>query len=232
MNYKQIIFVNLIGAVLLTGSVTRAAEVTVSEAEKPSGLTDLLKKAEERDHYASMCLELQQRLDKLEAGNSKPAGPGGLLTGKTQGGRLYDLELRAEKAATLVHDLAAAEKSLVALQKECDETKTELARVSKERDTAQARSETLQDVVDSLNKQAKGLRQTVRRLLLGEFEYYEVKEGDSLASIAANPMIYNDPSRANWLRQANDGRVKDLSNLRTGEMLVIPRFPQNGSYEF
>ncbi len=83
----------------------------------------------------------------------------------------------------------------------------------------------LQKKIDSHNK-------TLDLLRLGDFEYYEVKEGDTCKSIAANPLIYNDASKEQYIRQANRGHIDDLDILVPGQMLIIPRFPTSGRYEF
>ncbi len=75
-------------------------------------------------------------------------------------------------------------------------------------------------------------KKTLDLLRLGDFEYYEVKANDTCGSIAANPLIYNDASKEQYIRQANRDHVEDLDALVPGQMLIIPRFPASGRYEF
>ncbi len=85
-------------------------------------------------------------------------------------------------------------------------------------------NQTLQGTIDSLH-------QTIDQLLLGNFEYYEVREvGENLASIAGLPMVYGDTNKMNLLVAPNRKRVPDLKNLQVGDVLVIPRFPASGKY--
>ncbi len=63
----------------------------------------------------------------------------------------------------------------------------------------------------------------------GSFEYYEVRKGDTLESIAANPMVYNDAARVIWLQQANS--LADNEDPAPGTVLIIPRYPDGTSYD-
>ncbi|NCC53451.1 MAG: LysM peptidoglycan-binding domain-containing protein, partial [Spartobacteria bacterium] len=92
--------------------------------------------------------------------------------------------------------------------------------------------EDLMNVNTRLEMMQRSLQDSVEQLLLGNFEYYEVREGDTLSSIAESPLVYGDAGKAEWIRQANSRRVDDLDDLRQGEMLIIPRFPPSGKYEF
>jgi nucleoid-associated protein YgaU len=76
------------------------------------------------------------------------------------------------------------------------------------------------------------LKKSLDLLRLGQYEYYEIKEGDTVESIAAQPGIYGDAARQTLIRQANRGHVKDLDRLVPGEVVIIPRFPSSGRYEF
>lgn len=102
------------------------------------------------------------------------------------------------------------------------------------------------ELIDSLSKQTNELAQAfvkleseqvplkeaLRLIRLGKYEYYEVQEGDTCDSIAAKDVIYGDQSKSTLIRQANRGNVDDLDNLVAGQMLVIPRFDLDGAYEF
>lgn len=220
----------LLGAFTLGGLALQAAPVTIS-VESPSRLQTLERKAQESDRYRTQCYELQKTMDEMMA----------LLPGdKTQGtpadkpglGQLSRLLEKAALADVLVRELDEAKSQVKNLTSHRDALLVELAALHAEQlETAESLEKTKTDG-EKWESKVAGLRETIERLLLGEFEYYEVKEGDSLQSIASSPMIYGTPERATWLRQANEGRVKRIEHLREGEMLIIPRFPRNGSYEF
>ncbi len=110
------------------------------------------------------------------------------------------------------------------------------------KELAEAREERIAELVSATNR----LHSTVRELeekkaelekalnviKLGDYEHYEVREGDTCRSIAAKPMIYGDEKKHLIIRQANAGHVEDLDNLEAGQMLIIPRFNIERAYEF
>ena len=87
--------------------------------------------------------------------------------------------------------------------------------------------ETLQKNLKDWEKELAKRDQLLAVFRRGAFEYYEVRAGDTLESIAANPMVYGDADRATWIRQANTVSEKDP--LEPGTVLVIPRFPEGTS---
>ncbi|MFH0880989.1 MAG: hypothetical protein V2A34_14840, partial [Lentisphaerota bacterium] len=128
-----------------------------------------------------------------------------------------------------------------------DEKKDEEIQGIMDQLTAQKRINTeLQDQIDDLMVQngllhkqntdfeqaQKATQQTLEQFWLGNYEYYEVAEGDTYSSIAAMPEYFNDASKAVWIRQANKSHVQDSEKLQRGEMLIIPRFPPTGRYDF
>ncbi len=220
----------LVGACILPGLVVYAAPVEVSVAS-PSRLLALEHKAQESDRYRSQYYELQKTLDEMLAllPQDESAEAGRAASGV---GQLSKLLEKASMADGLAREIKEARLELDQVVKQRDSLKDDVKALGSERDQMKQSLGQLQEQATEWEKKKAGLRETINRLLLGEFEYYEVKQGDSIQSIASNPLIYGDPSRAVWIRQANEGRVKHLDNLRQGEMLVVPRFPRNGSYEF
>lgn len=222
----------LLGATLLAGVMARAASVEIPVAAPPaSRLQTLERKAKESDRYRVQCHDLQKTLDDMLA-----LIPGEDVLGEVSAyegfGQLSKLLEKAAMADLMTREMQELRDEFEQVVKQRNALLIEVETLKSERDKAVAdRLQEIENAKDRVDKMA-ALRETIERLLLGEFEYYEVKDGDSLQSIAANPLIYGDPARAAWLRQANSGRVKHLDHLRRGEMLVIPRFPRTGSYEF
>ncbi len=123
-------------------------------------------------------------------------------------------ELKGQ-SASLKQELADREVVL-------NETLDLLAKSRKEVETLQA---SLAEWERELEKRDKMLAMFRR----GTFEYYEVLPGDTLESIAANPMVYGNASREMWLRQANSLSEKEA--LDPGTVLIIPRYPEGTSYD-
>lgn len=90
----------------------------------------------------------------------------------------------------------------------------------------------LTEKVAKLQKENEPIREALDLIRKGKFEYYQVREGDTCESIAAQPGIYNDSAKSILIRQANRGGGSDLDNLAPGEVLVIPRFTLGESFEF
>jgi len=208
-----------------------AAVVAEVPVVAPSRLQVLERKAGEYERCRAQYLELQKTLDGMLA--LLPAnGQGGAAAMELGVGRLSELIEKAAKADVLAHEVDEVRVELDRVQRKFDTLKKEVETARAERDKEAVDFQTYKDEAEKWKTKTAGLRETVERLLLGEFEYYEVKEGDTLLGIAANPLVYGDPARATWLRQVNEDRVKHLDNLRKGEVLIVPRFPRNGSYEF
>ncbi len=89
----------------------------------------------------------------------------------------------------------------------------------------------LSETLALLEKEHKGLTNTLIELKKGKYEYYEVKSThESFSSIARLPNIYNDETRTKELTEANRKRVEDLGQLKPHEVLVVPRFEQGPYY--
>lgn len=217
----------LLSAILGIGCAGYAAPVDVV-VEAETRLQTLEKKAGERDLYLAQVKQLQDELARL-----KGTGPALKAEPATSGpGLLSQLENKALLADQLAREVAKLQAENKGLTQQRDSLKDDLEAARQERDAAAGKLESQLAQVKTQETLIAGLRETIGRLLLGEFEYYEVKEGETLQTIAANPLVYGDAARALWLRQANEGRVRQLDNLQKGEMLVVPRFPRNGAYEF
>ncbi len=218
------------GAALLLCGGVRAMEVKVP-VSAPSRLQVLERKANDYERCRAQYVELQKMFDDMLA--VVPPTEGGTdAKAKFADGELSVLLEKAATTDALTRELEEIRARFDRLQQQCEALKEEVETCKMEQKKTLDSVQSLKDSAEKWKVKAAGLRETVERLLLGEFEYYEVKEGDTLQGIAANPMVYGDVARATWLRQVNESRVKHLDNLRKGEVLIVPRFPRNGSYEF
>lgn len=215
-------------AVALLVAVSAAAPVEVA-VSAPKRLQTLERKASQYDVYRKRYMQIQQTLDEMLAMLGEDGKTPLVESGE---GRLADLLERASRANTLAVEneqfrdkYERIKRSNEALQRKMDELRSEF-------EGSTERIKALEKESKAWKAKALGMRETIDRLLLGQFEYYEIKEGDTLQGIAANPMVYGDPARAVWLRQANRDRLTNPDQLVPGEVLVVPRFPQSGSYEF
>lgn len=134
-------------------------------------------------------------------------------------GYLKDKVMEQEQKIAELERQLAQEKYLTALQAE------EISKLNKDIAGMHGQESEFKD-------QIAGLQGTIDQLRMGRMEFYEVKEGDTLESIAANPLIYNDATKAEQIRQANVRRIEDFDDLKQGEVLVIPHFPESGRYRF
>ncbi len=142
---------------------------------------------------------------------------------------LRSLEYRALLAQSLVDEIDELRQETSTLRDELREMEDRLSEARNQLDTTR-------DELDRLRGRAQNYDQEIEkrdRLLAvfrsGAFEYYEVREGDTLASIAANPMVYGDAERSIWLEQAND--IRAGTPLVPGMVLTIPRFPEGIQYD-
>jgi len=221
------------GMGLFLASVSHSAEVQIGMATSPSRLQTLERKADEYDRYRAQYLELQETLDRMLALLPlEEQDEGSEQTVEAGFGLLSDLIKKAERVEVLSREIEEVQAELVLSKEQYDKLKDELTTIRGDWERESTIIRTYKADLEKWKNKADELRETIEWLLLGEFEYYEIKEGDTLPGIAANPLVYGDPSRSIWLRQVNERRVKNLDHLIVGEVLIIPRFPRNGAYEF
>jgi nucleoid-associated protein YgaU len=148
------------------------------------------------------------------------------------GGRLAELERKALAYEAVQGQIEYKDAMIETMRSALDETRTTLEAQRKEilalSDKIAAQTA---DLSASAEEKAR-LKKSLDLLRLGQYEYYEIKEGDTVESIAAQPSVYGDAARHVLIRQANRGHVKDLDRLVPGEVVIIPRFPASGRYEF
>lgn len=225
----SIVFV-VVGLVGVAAVNAQSAKIEVP-IDNVSKLENLERKASDYERYRARYNELQKTLDGMLAllGNTEK---GRRISVQSGYGKLTELIEQAAQSKTLSIELEELKAQLDLLQRQNKGLKKEADALLAERDKALGEVEARTADAESWKNKNQGLRDTIEQLLLGKFEYYEVKNGETLAGIAANPLVYGDPSRAIWLRQVNENRVRRIENLATGEVLIIPRFPRSGSYEF
>jgi len=154
------------------------------------------------------------------------------MRAKYNPGRLLDLEKKALAYGYLKDQVGLQDRKIQELERQLAEEKCLTTLQAEEILKLKAGASSANQKEDELRKQLQDLTETVDQLKRGNYEYYEVREGDTIESIAALPMIYGDVSKAEQIRQWNKDQVRDLSNLKPGEVLLIPRFKHSGVYQW
>lgn len=143
---------------------------------------------------------------------------------------LARLELRALRGQAMMEVLEAKEGRIAELEAELAEAQAKMSNILSE---VEAKRQEIAEIKEKASGK-KGENEVLRRMLglfrSGSFEYYEVQEGDTMAAIAANPMVYGDEEREIWLREANE--IEEGEEPVAGTILLVPRFPEGFSYEF
>ena len=145
-------------------------------------------------------------------------------------GSLRDLERRARMAQALSEHVQDLQKQVAELQQALQEAHATIEEQN-QRIKKQEKRIALQN--QDLKEQKRNVKNRdimLRLFRSGDFEYYQVAEGDTLASIAENPMVYGDASRAIWLAYAN--ALDKETELHPGTVLIIPRFAEGVQYDF
>jgi hypothetical protein len=145
------------------------------------------------------------------------------------GGGLGAVEYRALLAQSLTQQIEEMKGEADGLRRELAEKDAQLKEVYETLAQSRREADKLRQHIADTEKQMEEQQLLLTVFRRGSFEYYEVREGDTLRSIAANPMVYGDGERETWLRQANT--LPDNEALVPGMVLVIPRFPEGISYE-
>lgn len=148
------------------------------------------------------------------------------------GGRLQALEHKAAQYDLLTLTLDDKTGLIAELQNRLADTEAVVQRLESELAEAQDAKSDIEARYSELEATVEPMRTALRTLRLGKYEYYTIKPGDTLESIAAQPMIYGDAAKAALLRQANVGHLSDLDSLIPGEVLLVPRLEGTSRYEF
>lgn len=234
-------------SVLLSGSISiRAGEgvseevgnsnvlVQTVEPIRPAAakLRDLEQKASEHDFAVRRSEALQQDVGKLRTALISAQTQLEEMRSRMNPGRILDLEKKSLAYGYLKEQVAAQSKRISEIERQLAEEKCVTTMMAEENEklkqalAGQGKNEA------GLKQEVDALKEVVAQLQLGNYEFYEIKDGDTLASISADPLIYGDASQEERIRQWNVKRVKDINNLKAHEVLFIPRFQTTGRFDW
>jgi nucleoid-associated protein YgaU len=204
------------GAVTSTVVSAEAAPVSTNVALLPS----------------SSAMEMEGRIreltDSLAAAQQRIEVLG---VGPVHRGRLEELERKALAFDSASVYIASKDQAVEKLKQELNQTRREVAGLRLEIDRLTVSNQTLATVVAITEKERAAVQESLDLVRMGKYEYYEVREGDTCETIAAQPSIYNDKTRHVLIRQANRGNVPDMDKLLRGQVLIIPRLPAGTKHE-
>jgi myosin heavy subunit len=210
----------------------RGTAQTVAQFSGPARLKQLEMKAEDRDFYAKRAKDMEMRLSEAEMVISNMTRQLESQRPQEAARRIQELERKALAYDAIVQSVEKKDGTLVSVSTKLSEAERINNELRQKVDEVEKKVAELEAETKRLKEVEQGLRNTITQMMLGNFEYYEVKEGDTLPSIAARPTIYGDASKAIWLKQANKSWIEDFDLLEPGEVLIVPRFPPAGRYEF
>jgi len=139
-------------------------------------------------------------------------------------GGLGALERRAVLAQALVQQVETLKAQIEELRGEMDALNTKIGTLQDDIRRGEEERAALQKSLKERDEQIAAQKEMLAVLRNGSFEYYEVREGDTLQTIAANPIVYGDASRSALIGQAND--LSNTNELSAGTILIIPRYPE------
>lgn len=209
-----------------------AQDMDDSGSSSAAKLKELEEKAQAHDFAIRRSESLQQDLNRLKLALTTTQGQLTDMRAKYNPGRLLELEKKAMAYGYLKDQVNLQDRKIQELERQLAEEKCLTTLQAEEILKLKAGTANSTQKEDELTKQIKDLNEVIYQLKRGNYEYYEVKEGDTVESIAALPMIYGDESKAEQLRQWNKDQVNDVANLKAGEVLLIPRFKHSGVYQW
>lgn len=133
------------------------------------------------------------------------------------------LEYRAILGQALVQRVDELMQKRETLENELTEVRAQLSEARRLLDQSQKEQDTLRYTLAERDRELEEQNHLLSVFRNSSFEYYEVRSGDTLHSIAANPMVYGDAGRVVWLKQAN--ALDESDRLIPGSIIIIPRFP-------
>ena len=210
------------------------AQVQAGEPMRPAAakLRDLEQKASEHDFAVRRSEALQQDVGKLRTALMAAQTQLEEIRSRMSPGRIMDLEKKSLAYGYLKEQVAAQNKRIGEIERQLAEEKCVTTLMAEENEKLKQSMAGQGKNEDGLKQEIDALKDVVAQLQLGNYEFYEVKDGDTLASIAADPLIYGDSSQAERIRQWNVNRVKDINNLKPHEVLFIPRFKTPGRFDW
>jgi predicted ribosome quality control (RQC) complex YloA/Tae2 family protein len=144
-------------------------------------------------------------------------------------GSLSALERRALMAQALVQQVNVLDERVVELRNEIESYRKMINELREELELCRKKITSLEELLAERDKKIEQQRTMLSVFRSGSFEYYEVRNGDTVESIAAQSMIYGDASRAAMIRQANN--LSTDAVLSSGMILIIPRYPEGVLHE-
>ncbi len=211
------------------GQPTNLGDIMVG----PERLKLLEKKATERDTYARKVTELQTELAMAQASISNTEERLNLLNPRINQGRLSGLERKSWDYDRVVEINEQQTEKILVLEETIQQLRLESETALANLADTEARYTELTNSIAGYEAELTALKEELNQYRLGNYEYYEVrKEGETLDSIAADPLVYKDPAKRVWIEQANQFWISDFSNLPTNTVLIIPRFPPSGTYNW
>jgi len=236
MNKKTtILFQCLAATALATGLCmsAHASEAVASDELHPAAkLREIEQKASAYDFAVRKNEVLQQDINQLRLALASAQSQLNEVKNRYTPGRLLDLERKALSYAYLKDKTEDQERRITEVERQLAEEKCLTTLLSQENEKMKQEITRAKVKESEYKDHVARLRETIDQLRQGNYEFYEIKEGDTLATIAALPMIYDDASKSELLRQANARRVEDLDRLKAGEVLIVPRFRSSGKYEW
>ncbi len=139
------------------------------------------------------------------------------------------LEYRAILGQALVQRVDELTQERESLQHELAEVRAQLVEARRLLDQSREEQDALRFKLAERDRELEQQSHLLSVFRNVSYEYYEVSPGDTLRSIAANPMVYGDARRVVWLQQAN--ALEESDRLVPGSIIIIPRFPEGVIYD-
>lgn len=221
------------GGLVLSAWTGGSFAQTRSDALSPAAakLREIEAKAARHDFAARKNDELQQDVQNLRQALFHAQDQIKDITSKYTPGRLNELERKSMAYGYLREKVEFQDKKIEELERQLAEEKCLTTLQAEEIQKLREKVEQIEVIEAKYQAEIRGLKNTINELRLGNFEYYTVqRDGETLEDIAGLEMIYGDPSKSEQLKQANAANIKDLDNLKAGEVLIVPRFRESGSY--
>ena len=201
-----------------------AVSMNIEDVASESGAPDPESKRE-RDNLNKRCDELHKHLASLYVMVNE-------MSPIKQPGKIQELEKKAFEHDVLSVELQRQDKTIAALELELDAARERNCDLEERLDELKASTNMLSVALQESGEQQLSLKKALSLVRLGQFEYYEIRQGDTCESIALQDVIYGDESKNALIRQANRGNVEDLDRLTVGETLIIPRISSSTGYDF
>jgi len=131
----------------------------------------------------------------------------------------------ASEIEDLKIDVSAAKEMAATAKIQADQTKKETRELAEE---VRRNRELFLRKIEELLKKAKVEEEKLKpkeaklKPPARKYKIYTVKRGDTLESIAADPNIYNDPTKWKKIFEANKDRILNPNLIYPGQKLIIP----------